>query len=105
MEDKTYFFITTFTNLEKDNMGWLDTGASRCVGFYTDWETAYDVVTHNICDIWETIYKYAVIEELRNGLYPDCIRRQFFKYNKDNGMYEEIDEPECVKHFTNLSIG
>ena len=35
-----------------------------------------------------------------------CVEKsQWFKWNEEKHGYFEIEEPECVKHFTNFAIG
>jgi hypothetical protein len=68
------------------------------VGFRYTFEDAEEVVRNNMCDIWETCYHYACIEELGSELYPFYQRRKFYKYNRDIDGYRPIDEPECLKH-------
>ena len=36
---------------------------------------------------------------------PNCGERQWFKYNRERNGYFEIEEPECVKHLVNFSLG
>ena len=99
------YFITTFTKYEIDQHGWPDTGDTRTVGYYTEKEQAINAVLENRCDLWETIYTYAVVEYLTPGLYPlaQDNERWFFKFNKDNLSYEPI-EP-FVDNFGNYAFG
>lgn len=99
------YLITTFTQIEPDDRFLANLGASRAVGFYYNKKDAFESVKVNSCDIWEMCYDYAVIEEVEQGMYPECYHRWFFKYNRAVDRYEEINEPECVKHLMNFSIG
>ena len=105
MEDKTLWFITTLEKLEESKQFIVDTGCTRCVGFYDTKEAAMNTVIDNICDIWETVYHYAVVEEFGLGLYPDCKERHFFKFNIKTKKYDEIEEPKFVKNIDNFGIG
>lgn len=100
------YTITTTTKLGEKNeeTGFPDFGSSRVVGFYEDKYTAFSRVMENCCDIWETIYDYAIVEEVEEGLYPRT-EQYFFKYNMETQLYEPIEKPEAIKHFCNFSIG
>lgn len=80
-------------------------GSSRIVGWYPEFEDAYLVVSGNICDINETCYKYALIEECENGLYHPADNRWWFKYDYENDQYIQIEEPDFVKRFSGFTIG
>ena len=99
------YFITTFTKYEIDQHGWPDTGDTRTVGYYTEKEQAINAVLENRCDLWETIYTYAVVERLEPGLYPLAMSedRLLFKWNKDKQQYEQIEAFE--DNFGNYAFG
>ena len=105
MNTNPIYTITVMTKLETDDKGWLNTGSTRIVGFRHELDSAKEVVEKNMCDIWETCYDYAVIEKVDPCLYPDCMERYFFKYNKEKDGYDPIPEPECAKHFNAFGIG
>lgn len=96
------FFITAFEDLDKE---WRYKGSIRCFGFKETFEEADIAVRENWCDINETIYNYAVIEEIDSGIHPDVKNRWFYKFDYDKGVYEPIDEPEEMKRFCNLALG
>ena len=99
------YFITTFTKYEIDQQGWPDTGATRTVGYYTEKDQAINAVLENRCDLWETIYTYAVVELLEPGLYPLAMSedRWFFKWNNDTKQYEPMDP--INDNFGNYAFG
>ena len=71
----------TMTKLKQDEKTkFPDFGSSSIVGYYFDKNDAFNAVKENACDINETCYDYALIEEIREGLYfpafSDC--RWFF---------------------------
>jgi hypothetical protein len=82
------YFITTFTKYEIDRRGFPDIGASRTVGYYSTRDQAFNTVLKNHCDLWETIYTYAVVEYIEPGLYPIATNRWFFKWNMNTMQYE-----------------
>ncbi|MDN5317612.1 MAG: hypothetical protein PWR08_1737 [Thermoanaerobacterium sp.] len=56
--------------------------------------------------MWETCYNYALIEKIEQGLYQaDNQNRWFYKFSRETGIYEPIEEPEEVKHWCNFAIG
>jgi hypothetical protein len=111
----TLFFVTTFRKLERQEDGFWDLGSQRTVGFYPTLEAAQDTVINNRCDLCETIYDYALIEEIGIGLYPAPVRQELYRvtnatilkdgkevYNPDL-KYERIDLPEDFP--TGIAIG
>ena len=94
MEDKVY-------------LGWPETGATRCWGFYTDKEVALKALHENWTDMWETCYNYAILEPYYEGIsgYVFNEDRQFFKYNREKDGYFEIDEPEGFGHMVGFGLG
>ena len=104
MNDTHIFTVTTMEKLEKNKLGWLETGDIRTVGFFQELSDAQIVVVCNMGDINETIYDYAVIEELPFGLYPYSANRWFYKFNYDKKEYEAIEKPACVEKYTVFSL-
>lgn len=96
------YTITCMTRLETDELGWPNFGATAFMGFYHEWDDAIEAVIENWCDINETCYTYAVIEEILPGLYAYPRPRWFYKFNIDTKMYEPISEPEFMKHIANV---
>ena len=103
------YFIATYGDIKKDKLGWLDDGGvRRVVGFYKDFATAERAVLENCCDLYEDgYYKYAVIEELEDGLYPYCSKPKFYKWQGDikTGGYKKIRRPKATKGFFGFTIG
>lgn len=77
--------------------------APRCVGFFQYEKTALDVIEKNMNYIHEQTYKYAVLEELEPGLYPDAKFEHWFEWK--DGRYQEINKPEQFRHLCNFAIG
>lgn len=99
---KKIYLITVFDKCEPDARWDYDLGCTRSVGWRPTFEMAEDTVKNNVCDIWEYCYDYACIEELDYGLYPFAEERWFYKFNRDTGHYEEIDEPVILKGRGNI---
>ena len=103
---QTYWFITVIEKIEYNTKySGLNTGCTRCWGFYTSKDTAIQALHKNKTDMWETIYDYAVLEEYYEGISAPTLRRQFFKFDEEKYGYFEIDEPETVKHTWNFALG
>jgi hypothetical protein len=98
------FFITAFEKLPDKN---LNTGNSRCFGFYPEYDMAVEALHKNRCDIYEYCYSYAVIEKIGQGIHQVCLNedRQFFKWNEIKEGFYEINEPEEVINLLNFSLG
>lgn len=95
--NQNIFLITVFEKCEPNEKWYADLGCTRSVGFRYTFEDAEKIVRNNMCDIWETCYNYACIEELGTELYPFYQSRKFYKYDRDINGYKPIDEPECLK--------
>lgn len=101
------YTIMVATNLELDNEKFPYFGDSSLIGYYMDKEAAFERVKENACDINETCYDYALVEQIREGLFRPATydSRWWFKYNAERKRYEEIPEPPFLKHFCGFSIG
>lgn len=99
------YTITMLEKVENDKNGWPSFGSTDVVGYYTDLDVAIEAVSSNACDINETVYDYAVIEKVSEGLYNPSVTSYWFKYNREKDSYEPIDEPNEVKHICGFSIG
>lgn len=80
-------------------------GSEMIVGWYSEFEDAYSAVSENRCDINETCYRYALIEECEEGLYNPANKRWWFEYKRDKDQYMQIDEPDFIKNFCGFTIG
>ena len=90
------YFIATITDLSGIDQ--------RVPGYFITQQAAIDVVEKNRCDIHENCYKYAVIEELSSGLYPDDLSEPLF-YEWKDGKYQRIDRPTEWESVCNFTIG
>lgn len=105
-EGHKIYVIMTMTHCEEENGKWTNFGHTRAVGYYTKEEDAINCVLNNVCDLWETIYKYAMIEEVKEGLYGSaCMRTWWFKWNKELEKYEPMEKPEFAKNSFGFIIG
>ena len=107
MEEKVYWFITTFNyKLDSDCWDFAKITTSRCWGFYTNKEDALNVLHNNMTDLWETIYPYAVLEPYCEGVCGYCFEepRQFFAYDPVKNGYFEIETPVCFEHLVGFGL-
>ncbi len=81
----------------KKPSGFIDYGERDEVGFFHEKENAFDAVKGNACDINETCYEYAIVEEVKPGIYSSTHNRWFFKYNRDRDEYVQIAAPQLFE--------
>lgn len=91
------YFITTIDSKDGD---------TRCVGYFSTFEKAEEIILDNVGDIWETCYDYAVIENIEEGLYQYDHDAVWYKWDDLNEKYEKIKEiPEQYKKLIGFAIG
>ena len=92
------YFVTTITKTGDDY---------RCVGYFKERADAERVVENNCADIFEAgMYPYAVIENIRPGLYQYDQRPTWYKYDTKSNGYVKYRKPDCIdSHFVGFSIG
>ena len=96
----TYYFITVFNSY--DNYG---IHSARCWGFYDNYWEADGALGSNKTDLWEYTYDYGVLEAYHDGISGYAFWRQFYKFNRERGFYEKIEEPEELAHYCSFAIG
>lgn len=108
IEGITIYAIKTMTRCQEDAKypGYLDFGHERNVGYYTDLGDAINCVSNNDGDIWETIYTFAMIEEIQEGLYGSAgSHTWWFKWNNMNQQYESMDMPDLAANKFGFIMG
>lgn len=80
-------------------------GSSRLVGWYSEFDMADLSVKCNTLDINETCYNYALIEEVKWGLYHPAEKRWWYEYNRGSNEYVPINEPDFIKGCCGFTIG
>ena len=99
------YVIMMLEKLEIDADYWYpDFGSTSIVGWYKDKDVAFEDVVNNALDIRECAYDYALIEESEEGLYTSSRTRWFFKWNDEKQIYEQIEEPKFLHHFSGFII-
>lgn len=99
------WFVTVVEKMDENEFGFGDVGDCRTWGFFSDKDEAINVLQHNITDVHEFFYDYAIIEEYNEGIGNSTGKFEWFKWNEGKGGYEEINEPRCVRNICNFAIG
>ena len=100
------YFITVMSDPKKLHEGWpKHPEHERCWGYYKDLDYAKRAVLYNRTDMWEYLYNYAVIEEIREGVPARAKEIQWYKFNKKKWKYLKIDKPKWSEGTTNWGIG
>lgn len=73
--------------------------SSRTVGYLNNLNKAKEIVENNYYDLFETIYDYAVIEEVPEGIYPLYKNQFWYKWNLKEDKYEECEKPKCAMNY------
>jgi hypothetical protein len=93
------YFVTTL-QLEPENVK-----RSRCVGYFLKPADAFTCVEENWGDIYENgYYEYAVVEEVKPGIYSYPRKEWWYKWKKGVG-YLETEKPEAMKRTVGFSVG
>lgn len=103
--NKIYTVMVMTDLYQNSKIKFPEFGDSRIVGWYPEFDMANSAVTQNMCDINETCYRYALIEECEWGLYHPANKRWWYEYNRENGEYALFDEPDFIKGFCGFTIG
>ena len=77
----------------------------RCFGYFQTFGEAEEAVLNNYCDIWETIYEYAVIEKVRDGIHQIDLEPIWYKWNLEKECYEKTEKPTFASGYVCWGIG
>ena len=79
---------------------------TRCVGYFSDKETAIEVVQNNAGDLYETgCYPYVVIENVPEGLYQYDFEPIWFTYIEKTDKYQISPPPLFVRKQRTVGYG
>ncbi len=70
----------------------------RTVGYVSKIEDAKYALENNVFDIYEFFYNYAVIENIKEGIYQYDEKPLWYKWNKEKGGYEPCETPAGFVH-------
>lgn len=93
------------TGLIEKKSGFPDYGASSVVGFYTSFSDAHEALTNNRTNLHETVYDYACIEKVEEGLARPGELVGWYKFDRGKGGYFPIETPDFEKHICGRTIG
>ena len=86
-----------------------DISNSRCIGWFSKFEYAENEILNNTYDMYEGMYRYAIIEKVNEGLYGSFgtdLRITFYEWDKNLGCYLKLDGiPISYKQMCGLGIG
>lgn len=93
------YFITAIEIKDNEYKG------SNCVGYVDSLLEAIEILQENRDDINETIYDYAVIENIPQGIYQIDQNPIYFKFNYKEHKYERCNKPESLGRLVGFAIG
>lgn len=99
------FFITCFSKMEKDDKGWFNGGAQRTFGFKETFEEAEYCLNNNVCDMYEFLYTYAVIEEMYPAIHPYVENETWYKWDNEKKGFFRIEKPKETNNVCNHALG
>jgi len=100
---KIYVVTTIGDIIDNGKDKFPDITHKRSVGFYTNLEDAKRCVENNNLDINESgYYKFAAIEEVKEGLYGSCDPHTIF-YKWETDRYIETERPACTECYVGFS--
>lgn len=98
------YFVTGITYEDKETK-YKGQRGQRCFGYFQTFEEAEEAVLNNYCDIWETIYEYAVIEKVRDGIHQIDLEPMWYKWNLEKECYEKTEKPTFASGYVCWGIG
>ena len=95
------YFITCFSNFESD----YDKNY-RTFGYFRDIDTCREALHENACDMCEArYYTLALIEEIREGIYPHAKKLAWFRWDEERKGFYETEEPEWADGWYGFARG
>ena len=99
------YFITCFSKCEKDDKGWFDGGVQRTFGFKETFEDAEYCLNNNVCDMYEYLYIYAVIEKMQPAIHPVVEEEIWYQWDDEKRGFFRIDKPDAANGVCNFALG
>lgn len=93
-------YFITMVKERKNNLN----NMFHCIGFYSDFNVARNVVVNNICDIHEQTYEYCVIESFGEGIYETSTNEVWFEWINSKKCYVECEKPKSFMSTKNFAI-
>ena len=83
-----------------NHLGIPEYGHRESMGFYRDYDTAYQAIKENRADIYEAgSYPAALLVKKEEGMYPIAEQLHYFIYNVGTRKYEEHEIPSLLKRW------
>lgn len=91
----------------------LDRTCSRTFGFYGESHEAREAVFSNRCDMQECLYRYIVIEKMKEGIHPMAEEELWFEWIQTGtseagfeiGKWVTCDKPKEFEGTINWALG
>lgn len=80
-------------------------GDRRCVGWFESFNEADYAVKINYKNMHDGMYKYAIIEEMGDGIFVPENKRFLYEWNEKDQCYQLINEPKLLSKLSNFGIG
>ena len=93
------YAIQAIEKLETNELDWPDFGVTNNCGYFRTREAAFNAVEQNAGDMYEDFYKYVIVEEVKEGIFPSSNIQWFFMYNPEEDRYVQIRKPKFLNHF------
>jgi hypothetical protein len=97
------YFVTIIKNINNEYPS--SSNNVRTIGFWFKFEDAEYIVLNNICDINETDYNYAIIEELNEGLSPYVENSFLYKFDDNMNKYVHVSSDEIPLNMSFVEVG
>ena len=97
--EKTIFTVTSIEGFD-----FKKPNTHRSFGWYAESNDAIRDVLKNSCDIYELSHTYALIEEIREGIYGCSIKEWWFKWDDKDERYVPIAKPKESVGIINWSL-
>ena len=88
------YFVTSVSKAsEEDKRLGFHFGGTRCWAYYCNKNDAFSCVQNNETDIWETVYDFAVVEQIAEGILPRLIERWWFEFDIEKREFRQVECP------------
>lgn len=103
------YFIACFEKDGTENVGgFADFGAMRTFGYMSTFAEAEKALNENWCDMFECLYRYAVIEKIEPGKVKGLVSkkedRKWFLYDRERDGFFQIEEPGAHEYTKNFAF-
>ena len=108
-EENRVFFVTVFGRLKetgKSRSGEpIMRRSTRVWAWFSKFEDAARTIIYNETDIHETMYEYAMVEAVPEGMLPLRYQEWWWKWDNEQERYLPSSRPADYENVVSLSIG